>query len=508
METTMPTTLIKSKFHWFDIFLASLCILLGMFTLAGMGSATSTTVRNIDASIGILKRETPFYIKNLDKIARLTNPINANAQFVVAIAVDFALILREVLILAFKFILKKILAFLLSSLRGVFDGLLSSVKTWVKTLSGLLDSVKSFLSALAIKVYAVEECSARTSAGIVAGLFGASEAEVDPEVNRKCAEGSKVNSISVTTPGIPDEFYVDNLTRNDYNNISNAVSNLRVESLISEVSTGIYPANQLEDGVQSDKSQNTQSLNGVTNKKQILSKASEIANSIGYIKCSKAPAEKGYSYNSISSYNPYCTEATSNAGQELLQVINLDTADLQFAKANISNAAPANCKSNGFISSTAKGNDSAGSLSYTTADGLFQSESFAASAVNYSGTYAINTLTSEQCDSANQFGALQTTVSTEVGASQQPDNVNSSIEGALQTVLNDAINDLIAGITKIINDFVQKVFQLVVTLVTKFVSSLPGGDFLSSSLTSSLSNSRDDIQNKITDGLNALRPQQ
>jgi hypothetical protein len=509
MDSLLPSTTTKSKFHWFDIFLAGLCIFFSLFMIAGMGTSTSTVVRNTDASLGLLKRDVPFYFKNIEKIARLTNPINTNAQFVVSVAFDFAAALREIAILAFKFILKKILGFLLSSLRTILGDLLSSVKTWVKTLSGLLDSVKSFISALAIKVYAVQECSSKRSADVVSGIFGVSVSEADPDLASKCASGSGYNTSPIDiNVGIGDEKIVNDLTRSQLNTFSNGLANLRVSSLLSDVAQATYPSNQLGATPSAGKGQNTTVASSVLAERELAAKTDELANSIGYIKCARITPVKGYSYSSLTSYNPDCSEATISAAEAINQVRSQDKAALQSAKTNINTTAPSDCKQNGFITAAPGANNATSGLAYTAlSNKIADVSSFAAGAVSYSSTFAVNTLTAEQCNNSNQFNALQTSIPTQVSASKDDSNVAGSLDSALQGAFDETVNALVNEITNILNDFVQKVFKLVIDLVVSFVDSLPGGEFLSSSLTSSLSNSRDDIRNKITQTLNEIRPQ-
>jgi hypothetical protein len=507
MEATIPSTIIRSKFHWFDILLAGLCIFFGLFMIAGLGTSSSVSVRNVDASLGLLKRETPFYFKNLDKIARLTSPINTNAQFAVAIIGDVVSVLREIAILAFKFILKKILGALLSSLRNIMGDLLSSVKTWVKTLSGLLDSVKSFLSALAIKVFAVQECSSKRSADIVSGILGVSIDEADPDLASKCQAGSSGAADIGVQVTVPNYNIIENLTRDDLSTINNSMSNIRASSLLSDVGTGIYPANQSDSSSTTDKGQNTQTTSKVLSQREIATKVDELSNTLGYIKCARITPVKGYSYSSLTAYNLDCTEATITSAQAINQTLAEDKAALQTAKTNINTTAPSDCKQNGFITGTSK-TANPSTLAYTPFGDPTSGASFAASAVKYSATFAVNTLTAEQCNNSNQFNTLQTSVETQVSASKSSDQSNTGLDGALQSVVSETVDSLVNEITNILNDFVQKVFQLVIKLVTQFVDSLPGGEFLSSSLTSSLSNSRDEIQNKITESLNQIRSQE
>jgi hypothetical protein len=509
MDTAINSTSLNHNFHWFDKFLAGLCIFFGLFMIAGMGSSTAAAVRSTDASIGLLKRDTSFYFKNLDKIAQLTSPVSVNAQFAVAIVANFDQLIKEAAILTFKFILQKIVSLLISSLRGILDGLLTNIKTWIKTLSGLLDSVKSFLSAIAIKVFATQECTARTSAQVVSGIFGVSVSQIDSDLENECSKGSKRDSgdrVSVDKNPLSDYTIADNFTRSDFDTVKNSVSNLRLSSLVKNATIEVYPSNQLDETTLSDKGQSTQTVSKVPTTKEIESKVEEISNSIAYYKCANIGQSKGYTYQSTTTYNPKCVLDTVTVSTAVRQILAEDTAAFQNAKTNVTNAAPADCKLNGYIGSTPKSTDSSGNLNYKP---LFSdyvpTASFSAGAVSYSSTYSINTLTAEQCNNSNQFNTLQTSVSTQVAASKGDKSADTPLDIALQAVLDATLNDLITSVNNILNDFVAKVFTLVIKVVTKFLGSLPGGEFLSSSLTSSLTNASNDIKNKITDGLNALR---
>lgn len=516
MDTTTSPAINASKFHWFDQFLAILCIFFGLFMVAGMASSTSATVRNADASLGLLKREVPFYMKNIEKIARLTNPINVNAQFAVAVVEDFSARIREILVLAFKFVLKSIVKIFLDSLRGVMNKLLVSIKTWVKTLSGLLDSVKSTISALGIKVYATQECSGRKSVDVVGGIFGIEIpiSKTDPNLSKNCANGSK----NVGNPSEPVENN-DNLTpvegfgdltQSDIDAIVDSVANYRLSSILSKSTIDFYPSSGVNEGESpSDKGQSTQTISSIPTKEELAASRNETANVIGILMCDKAgETSEGLGYSSIAAYDSECTIATINAGEALDQVTAEDTTAVQTATENLKSAAPSNCQLNAYTGSTAKSTDNGGNFNFSPFSNYLLVESFASAAVDFSSTYSVRTLTLEECENANQFNAVQTNVQSQVTASSKSgEPVDSSLDGALQGAFQETLNGLIDSVGQILNDFVTKVFTIVINVVTKFLGSLPGGEFLSASLTSSISNFRDEVRNKVTDTLNGLKPE-
>ncbi|MBC7471754.1 MAG: hypothetical protein H7196_00610 [candidate division SR1 bacterium] len=515
MDTAISPIIISSKFHWFDQFLAILCIFFGLFMVAGTASSTSVTIRNADASLGILKRDVPFYIKNIEKIARLTNPINVNAQFAVAIVADFDKNIKEILILAFKFVLKSIVKIFLDSLRGVMNKLLVSIKTWVKTLSGLLDSIKSTISALAIKVYATQECSGRKSLDVVGEIFGFnfSISKADTNLNRNCANGSQniANSTSSNADSNGSNLNADfgDLTQSDIETVTDLVANYRLSSMLSKSTMDFYPSNAVDEGDSLDKGQSTQTISSVPSKQELATSRDEITNTMGILMCNKiVQPSTGYGYFSGNAYVSECTMATINAGEALDQAVAGDDAVVQTAMDNLKNSAPSDCKLNAYVGNTPKSKDQNGNFNFSPLSDYLPSGSFADGAVTFSSTYSVNVPNLEQCQSANRFSAVQTNVQTQVAASSKTaEPVDSSLDGALQGAFQETLNGLIDSVGQILNDFVSKVFTIVINVVTKFLGSLPGGEFLSASLTSSISNFKDETRNKITDTLNGLKPQ-
>jgi hypothetical protein len=509
MNAAVSSNIIISKFHWFDRLLAGICILFGLFMIAGMGAASTVSVRSIDASLGLLTKETPFYFKNLEKITKLVKGIDANAQFIVTIGLDLDKAIKEVLILAFKFILRSIIKALLGSLRGVMDKLIGSIKTWTKTLSGLLDSTKSFFAALALKVFANQECLGFNSVDVVSDILGFSVSKNGSAVRQSCNNGSNAGiSVSVTKGNIdPDaygEYLDDNLRVETFNSLTDSVGNLRAYSLLYDEAVQLTPGTYAEETTgTSDKGQNTQSLAKIPSKQELKTKKNEIANAIGIIACSKKVAKDNYDYSDWNYYNPECTTASINAVEKIDSAIASDKTAMVQAKNNQITAAPGNCKFGGFMSDTKK-NGGSGFQAFSSSS-TSTSSSWIASSIEFASQYSLNTVNAEQCD-VKQIDAVQANTQSQVAANNAPSNVDSSLDGGLQAALSAGIEDLVNGLTKVLNDFVKSVFQLVINLVEKFFASLPGGEFLSESLTSSLTNSRDDIQNKIAEGLNALRP--
>jgi hypothetical protein len=515
MDTTISSHIITSKFHWFDRFLAALCIIFGLFMVAGMGTSASVVVRNIDASLGLLRRETPYYFKNIEKINFLTQSINANAQFGVAIIKNLDLDLKEILILAFKFVLKKIVAFLLSSLRGILNNLLSSIRTWINTLSGLLDSVKSFLSALAMKVYSLMECVVKKSEDVVSGIFGLSFSKVNSALGSSCGSGSGSARGATFLSGL-GKIFSNGTTGADLQTIVNSVENFRLSSLLNYANQELIPGSQPGEAPK-ESGTNVASTNYVVGSADLQIKQKEISDAIGIMGCDTSAAPTAVSaldFRSWSAYNASCTDISFTANNALTKAVSLDQSSFDKAKKNTVDAAPADCKFTGFLSdtptaiaATAANNTTGGGLNYSGLTTNFaETESFSANTVSFTKDFDTKILTAEQCKSADALPATLNNQQTQVQTSQKSSEpVDSSLDGALNAALNDAVNSLIEGITTILNDFVKQVFQLVIQLVNKFVASLPGGEFLSQSLTNTLSTAQTNITNSITKGLNALK---
>ena len=533
MDSTATSNLIISKYHWFDRFLAGLCILFGLFMIAGMGATTSVSVRTIDASMGLLTKEVSYFAKNINKITRLMGSIDTSAQFAVAIVADFAKIVSEIAILAFKTILQAIVKSMLASLGAALNSFLSGIKSWIKTLSALLDTVKSFLSAIAMKVFALGECNINRSADVISGFLGVSQTKANSATSNACGgkeptaptgggeESSKGGDFAVTgsdaSNALEPILTANGITAADAQGLTNALSSLRISIMLSHVNNQSFVNNSGSGKGASDGGNSTAKSKITLSKSEIDTKKADLAYAMAISACdtskSSTPITSVLDPRSYTVFNSECTQKTAEASEQISRVTAADIEYYDKAEKNAIQSAPPACGFQGYTSPTKatkyEGGDAttgSPSLKYDALSNVIPiSPSFSATAIDFAAGFNASVVSNDQCDSAKQSDTILASANTQVAANNKPQNVDSAAEGAIQALLQSTIDSLINGIQLLFTNFINEVFTLAVEVVNKFTSSLPGGEFLSSSLTGALNSANTDAQNTITRGLNSLK---
>ena len=518
MDSTATSNLIISKYHWFDRFLAGLCILLSLFMIVGMGATTSVSVRKIDASMGLLTKEVSYFAKNINKISRLMGSVEVSAQFAVAVVADFARLVEQAAMAAFKQILQAIVKSMLSTLSQALNGLLSGIKGWIKTLSGLLDTVKSFLSAVAMKVYALGECNVNRSVDVVSDVLGVKLPKIDSATTRACGGEEDLEGQEFTAA--PDDLLISNgTTFGDLQATTNAFASLRISNMLSHVAKQSFVNNSGSGKGASDAGNSTKKTKVTLTQGEIDTKKSDLAYTIGILACdtskSSSQITSALDPRSYTVFNAECTQKTAEASEQISRVTAADIAAYDKAESNAILAAPQSCGFQGYISETPAtkkiptSNDLSKSEINFSFDGLepsnTNSKSFAANSVLFSQGFNTSVVNNDQCQAAIQVNTVSDNSQAQISANNKPTNVDSPVEAVVQALLDSTIKDLTNGIELAVRNFVNDVFTLAIEVVNKFTASLPGGEFLSSSLTGALNRANLDAQNNITRGLNALK---
>jgi hypothetical protein len=503
---TQTATLLRPTTTWFDRFLSAFILFLALFTVAGPGAANTAMIRQLDTSIGLIASKTPYFVKNFEKIISFGS-VNAEAATVVTnVLNNVSESIFRALDIAWRKALSILIKKFVDTIFGLFTKMISAIESWIDTLGALKDTVKSFFGALAMKVYALQECLVNKSSEIVSGLFGFNVPKEKQSTQNSCDQGSS---------GIEDfskkgdfnlesgSFAVDpSVSFGDIQQISNSVSNIRVGSLLNFFSQQIIPGTESKEGSSSDKGTNTQTVSGAPTQNQLESQINDASNTIATVKQStptsnanNASQQLGSGPGSISNLRPGQVIEAAKAKQEIKKVIAQDISAAQVAKQNVVDAAPADCKFDNFISDTGS-SDTTFSPSdafvlpqdgFTAGSGADFNLSNATAVVGQANSFDVNVLTAEQCKSAERISFTQTATQAQQGQS-----------GENGFDIDKLIETLTKTLTEMINNLITKVFNMLLSVVTKFLGSLPGGEFLSQAFTEAFSGVATAVQDGVS----------
>jgi hypothetical protein len=505
--------MVLANVNWFDKFLTGLVLFLMLFMFAGMGASQTSTIRSLDASIGLLKRATPYSVKNIIKVASFQS-INTYA-FPVEITADPANQIFRAIDQAFMSALSSIVQSLVGSIFGLFDKLLSSIESWINSLAGLQDSVKSFMSAFALKIYSLQECLVQSSASLVSSIYGVQSSNTGA-TQTNCANGSSSASGLDTKNGdfskAGESFTIsDNVGSGTLQDLQNAIASNRVAGILNYANSSPIPGTQPNDAQAKDNGNNTQSVAGVPTKAQIETQQNEIAATIGTTKCGAGNIKKAtqgiiIEFSDFNAYSPAVVECTAKAKQALASAQSSDIAAFKRGQENLIAAAPTDCKFTGFLSETplsidfanTNGANQFGNSNFTVGDAKTASfdkftngPSYSAGIGAYSASYDTKVLTSEQCKAADRMPGVLASAQTDKGSA-----------GGNGFDLGSIVTSVVNALTKFITNFVTKVFNSLLNVVTKFISTVPGGNFLSSAFTDIFSSSNNALQGQLANIVN------
>jgi hypothetical protein len=509
---TQTLTQIRPSTTWFDRLLAGIIMFFAFFMIAGPGAANTSMIRELDASLGLIQRKTPYVVKNLGKILSFGS-INAEAATTVLdVLRNTAASIEKAIRVAWNKSLSILIKKFVDSIFGLFNKIVGAIESWIDTLGALKDTVKSFFSALAMKVYALQECLVNKSSEVVSGLFGFDVPKENQGTQDACNQGSSGGS-SFSTAGdfnIEGADFAPNsdVSFGDLQQITNAISDIRLGNLINFYSQQVVPGTEEKQGAASDKGSSTQNISGVVSKSQLEEKIDTVANTIAATQV--AAGEKGSNPEdlslgsgpaSITNYRPDGVVKAAEAKQEIKKVLAQDQVAAVIAQQNTIEAAPADCKFNNFISETGA---SSGDVSYAPSNlniasiegynagfnpgsGTDFNFSNSANIVGQAANFDVNVLTAEQCKSAERISFTQTSAQAETGKTPEEGfSIDSLIDGLTQTL------------TDLVNNLISKVFNMLIGVVTKFLGSLPGGEFLSQAFTEALSGTSSAVQQGVT----------
>jgi hypothetical protein len=503
---TQSSALLRPSTTWFDRFLSAFILFLALFTIAGPGAANTAMIRQLDTSIGLIASKTPYVIKNFEKIITFGS-INAEAATTVLnVLNNVSESIFRALDVAWRKALSVLIKKFVDSIFGLFTKMISAIESWIDTLGALKDTVKSFFGALAMKVYALQECLVNKSSEIVSGLFGFNVSKEKQSTQESCNQGSG-GSEDFSKKG---DFNIEggtfaadpSVSLGDMQQIANSVSNIRVGSLLNFFSQQIIPGTESKEGSSSDKGTNTQTVSGAPTQNQLESQINDASNTIATVKQSSsnstannAPAQLGSGPGSISNLRPGQVIEAAKAKQEIKRVIAQDAAAAQVAKQNVVDAAPADCKFDNFIADTGSSDTTFVSSNafvlpqdtFVAGSGTDFTLSNATAVVGQANAFDVNVLTAEQCKSAERISFTQTATQAQQGQS-----------GENGFDIDTLIDTLTKTLTEMINNLISKVFNMLLSVVTKFLGSLPGGEFLSQAFSEAFSGVATAVQNGVS----------
>jgi hypothetical protein len=500
---------VLNRTTFFDRFLAGLIMFFGLFMLAGTGAAHSSMIRNLDGTLGLLQRSTPTLITNIEKILSFGSVSAEAATTVLNILANTAALIAKAIATAFQKALSLLIKKFVDSVLGLFNKIISAIESWIDTLGALKDTVKSFFSALAMKVYALQECLVNKSSDIISNLVGGfTTPKENQSTQGACNTGSSGNASAFANNGdfnIQGADYAPNssISLGNLQGISNALSNIRVSSILNLYAQEVVPSTQTKEEGQAGKGGNTQQIANVDTQAQIETKINDTSNTIAIAKAANATVGSdqskepslGQGPKSLTVFNAAVPEYAAQAKEKIKQVVAQDAVAAQIGKKNVVDAAPADCKFENFITDSGA---SAPDYKVENVAGftLPEQTNFADPGYSYSNATAtiasassfdVNVLTAEQCKSAERVSFTQTAAQAEQGKG-----------GDDGFDIGPIIDSLTKTLTDLINNLISKVFNMLISTVTKFLGSIPGGEFLSQAFTEAFGGASSAIQSGVS----------
>ena len=446
--------------RWFQIFLASVCLFGTMLLFFGSNNAATTSLREVDASIGLIQR--PKNSRILQRAEILLNPfrsVKAEAQFLVSIAADLARNLEYAIKAALNALITAAINFLMNAITGFFNDLVNQITSWIGQVDGLKDNAAAWESAISMKAYQIAECLEETSYSVADKIIGEF---VPPEprndVGRALRQDFGVAQNTVTQ----SSCQALSLTPADYslayNTLNDAISSVRVNNLVLYSQTGTQDttlsATQGNAGYLDVPAAPQSSING-----DIATIANVV---IDAICVDNDPVPVTPNTPNIVGINEIrqgsgatCVEGAIRAG--ISRIINIQLADdiaiRDRVAEQIKSQAPDNCQFGG-ISQVATANTGAGG-------------SIAAGIVQEAQSIEVETLDVEQCNNLDRLPSVKTEVETNV------QSASASTGGGGEGVsFAQIVAQVSSAFTNLLNNVITNIFNSILNELSEFVSSI------------------------------------
>jgi hypothetical protein len=493
------------QYNWFDKLLSAFLIIFSLGLFFGISGANNASIREIDASIGLINRPVTSKLTAVSKL--LFSPVQVNAAKVAATIVgDIPRLLEQAVIKALKAALSALIKAFIGAIMKIFDQLLSAIEGWVGAIDGLKDVVASFRAAISLKAYKAAECLIQSSESIVDSFFPASADESNKTSNNP---QDKCNGVFGASTGSEDT-----------NALVAGVSNLRQQNLISESQSDV-----------------AEPLPNAPSKEELANKVQEFAaNAAVLVGCGNSDNSLDNDpilpISRINVKNSSCSTVTNDIKQKTQSQLNSDVQTYNQLESNVTQEAPDACPG-GYvgglegINSTSSAQQAANSVqtgdsapadapaSFQTGDvgdvstanfgntapaadfkikdktsKFKSSESLQVSegAVGFSDSFDLETLNKEQCESANRTPVV--TAAT----------TSSSDQGQTEFGFDSIITAFIDAVTQFVSNLITKVFTILTEAINNFLKNAPGGEYLSQAI----ANIVDPLSNAIQEDLSIL----
>ncbi|NJL97143.1 hypothetical protein HC864_05045 [Candidatus Gracilibacteria bacterium] len=449
--------MVSSKINWFDKFLAIIITFLTLVMFVGISGANHSSHREINASLGLLKRANNSKVGQ--SIKYLFTPVQANAQNgVVKIISDIPRIAQQALEKALKQALSALIKSFINAIMKVFDQLLSAIEGWVGTIDGLKDAIGAFRQAIALKAYQVSECLIESSESVVSKIFG-SDSSVAPTNNPQ----EKCNGVFGSSTG-----------SREANVLTNELSSIRSQNLFS--------------ATEAENITGFADFSVIPSQEEIKVKVENFAVDAAVLSgctddggSSSLDNDPILPVKDINLVKSVCNEEISNNITETNKTLANDIQNKEKVQTQTFSQAPSECPfgyvSGGIIEGLSSNSGAAnaanniqsvggGALSSDVESSLTAPEG----AIKVADSFDLETLNNEECQNANRGPA--TLAATQASADQ----------GGSEFDFNQVITAFVEAITQFVTNLINKVFNLLTQVISKFLSNAPGGEYLSQAI--------------------------
>jgi F0F1-type ATP synthase membrane subunit b/b' len=482
--------------RWFQMFLATCCIIGSMLLFFGFNNSTTVKLREIDASLGLIKRPKTSLVFNSMKY--MFKPIKGHAGFPVSILIDTPRLIAQALEQILNYFIQKLINSIISKITDFFNGLLDRISNFIGSVAGLRDNISTAQSAIALKAAQVSECLVQGTEGLVADLFK----DISPNKNEFAAEIAVDPLVTKPRNSLTgcggDRSDVGEAAKT----VSNSISALRQNHLITEsqksnknfASTGIkfldnenYTQNEVVNGKSTGKTVTNlpESENftppGIKTVEENNAQKKKIVEAIVVAKCTDTrqkevsvidsnfvqPSE--ISYENISDTGCEAS-ARTDATIKIDKVLEESEEVFEKTEQSIKQNTPANCKEIVTNTSDEADNGAAlvgviGGVSATTAmvegnshqqpGGLSQSQCQLTQEELNTGRTKTQTAVSSNTTSAKTFN-LTTVI----------DSIKKAISETINNSINSALNSLVDKIQKLVSNISNSYISNVVSNLT------------------------------------------
>lgn len=484
---------------WFQLFLASLCILGAMLLFFGSNNAATTSLRELDASLGLVRR--PKTSRILERSQYIFRPIKTEA-FAVSLLADVPRIIEQAIRLALNFLISLAVDALTKAVLGLFSDIIGRIEGWIGQVEGLRENQSSFEATISMKGFQITECLNKSTTSLTDEIIG----EFIPSKPTN-STARQLRQDYFTNTNAPEAAVCGALEipySTEYNGLRNAIASVRINNLIvygeqSQQQQVRDADNSIDQGVGGggEESQPTD-IGPLPSQEAIEDDILTIAQTVVDAACvdeseNNQPEPQDSSVIGFEQINSgggvsTCFEGSIRTG--VMRVINIqlseDIAIRERIADQIKSQAPADCK----FGWTEVKDDGASLL-----DAENETANIPGTAVENAKQVEAGNLSKEQCDNLDRMPSAREQVassaSSSTGGGGESFNFGSIING-IKDLLNGLVDDVL---DVVFNFFEAQLAKLAATLGNSYVTNAIGG--AANSIRSSARTGLTDIQNQI-----------